>query len=69
MTYIFYGVHPRPNHLPPTPLRGEEASSVGGPMIGDHGPVNSVYGEKIQSKNLEDVKTKAIVANTTCSPT
>jgi len=50
--------------------RGEEASTVGGhswrtrrSKRGDHGLANSAYGEKMHSRNLEDVRAKTLVAD------
>ena len=31
---------------------------------GDHGPVNSSYGEKMKLRNLKDIKARTLVADT-----
>jgi hypothetical protein len=35
---------------------------------GDHGPVNRAYGEKMQSRNLEDVRVRTLAVDTIQQP-
>jgi hypothetical protein len=40
---------------------------------GDHGPVNPAYGEKMQSRNMKEIRARTLLANTieqpACAPT